>query len=798
MADIVDVRVGRGVPDAIMFGSFATEKANGDLQLETIIEKDNSSIAENPEGTWEINSDWDVEFINDGRTIKINKFKIDTWGIRHKVKSSSDASNKYKNIQCRIEGLTYVDQNVIKANADSEEVTGFANAYTGDGGWIVEWYPGLQTSGNYVKGLVIQGQMVYTDRWNNARDCSYAMGRAPWEINGTRDRMVTDGIRPTGMMTGGGCSAFCIGLFGGVQNATAHNDNANGAYRVYDISEHPIYIHLDVPDTSKPVDPSSVECWDAWLGETAVYHKDRTYENCWKKYGIAKDVEYKQGEELTPCVARQVDGSGADTGKHGLKIPEIVDMEDYIYNVVDGKTYITTWNCKIGNMEFWDKVKAVYAERTVNAGVLWNNSGHTSGGNKLGLFQNSNIDGELVLNVKVWSAMGEKTFSAEDFLSYTGVTKLTMNMDGCYMGSMHNAFRHAGSLEEIVMVRKSGDKPCLCKDMSGAFEFCYKLKTIPADLIYWSDRAIITPDTGDDAVYATNMSYAFEYSGLESIPQVPDVERDSAMNTICPSDVAQMFNQCGGLVSVGPVLDMRYIRPAPWANSCFAGTYALKDVRIKNLNHGDWSFDDESRNGVYHGTLAGLDEASIVYLFANLADLTTHDEESTDWGNPDVTEACLYCPLEWTGVYDLSAKGTMQNKASSEKNVLRITKRQALGDSASSWFSKSANTYLKFKVEGLAEGDVLGVGYGSLGDTIDQFTEDGTYEIAQIKVNDSNHWAIKLWNDDTDVTDEVTMTVIQVDEFTDRISAEMIASANAKGWSVYAGGAELSTYGIIL
>ena len=199
------------------------------------------------------------------------------------------------------------------------------------------------------------------------------------------------------------------------------------------------------------------------------------------------------------------------------------------------------------------------------------------------------------------------------------------------------------------------------------------------------------------------------------------------------------------------------------------------------------------------GTSDGvLTVASIAYLFANLTDLTTHDEASTDWANPDVSEACLYCPIEWTGVYDLSAKGTVQNEASAEKNVLRMTKRQASGGSASSWFSKSANTYLKFKVEGLAEGDVLGVGFGSLGGTVDQFTEDGTYEIEQLKTSSLNQWAFKLWNDDTGLTDEVTVTVIQVDEFTDRISSEMIASANAKGWSVYAGGAEISTYGIIL
>lgn len=293
MADIQKIKIGADNPDSIMFDTYYCPIANKDLKLETIVDKDNSSMTENPEGTWEINDNWDVEFIDNGKTIRINKFKIDTWGIRHKVSSSSDNFTKYKNIQCKIEGLTYVNKNVIKANAGSEEVTGFANAYCGDVGYVVEWYPGQSTSGRFVKGLVIQGQPVYTNTWNNSRDCSYAMGRAPWEVNDARDQMVTDGVRPVGMMTGGNCSGFCIGIFGGVQNATKHLDNSNGAYRVYDISDHPILIYLDVLDVTSNIDVSTVECWDAYAENTQVWHKDKTVENCLMKYRLMIPNDYK-------------------------------------------------------------------------------------------------------------------------------------------------------------------------------------------------------------------------------------------------------------------------------------------------------------------------------------------------------------------------------------------------------------------------------------------------------------------------------------------------------------------------
>ena len=41
-------------------------------------------------------------------------------------------------------------------------------------------------------------------------------------------------------------------------------------------------------DTNVPIDVSTKECWDVKLGTSVVYHKDKTVDNCWFKYGMAK------------------------------------------------------------------------------------------------------------------------------------------------------------------------------------------------------------------------------------------------------------------------------------------------------------------------------------------------------------------------------------------------------------------------------------------------------------------------------------------------------------------------------
>lgn len=57
-----------------------------------------------------------------------------------------------------------------------------------------------------------------------------------------------------------------------------------------DCSEYPIVIELF---NTNGIDLTSVECWDAYVGNAQVWHKDKTFENCWKKYGLAFPDSWK-------------------------------------------------------------------------------------------------------------------------------------------------------------------------------------------------------------------------------------------------------------------------------------------------------------------------------------------------------------------------------------------------------------------------------------------------------------------------------------------------------------------------
>ena len=68
----------------------------------------------------------------------------------------------------------------------------------------------------------------------------------------------------------------CIGIYGYFTNVDSDG--------FVDISENPIIIKA-VKENYR-VDPSTEECWDAYLKDTKIYHKDKTKENCWKKFGL--------------------------------------------------------------------------------------------------------------------------------------------------------------------------------------------------------------------------------------------------------------------------------------------------------------------------------------------------------------------------------------------------------------------------------------------------------------------------------------------------------------------------------
>ena len=900
MADIQKIKIGADNPDSIMFDTYYVPIANKDLKLETIVAKDNSSMTENPEGTWEINNDWDVEFIDNGKTIRINKFKIDTWGIRHKVSSSSDNSTKYKNIQCKIEGLTYVNQNVIKANAGSEEVTGFTNAYCGDVGYIVEWYPGQSTSGRFVKGLVIQGQPIYSDIWNNSRDCSYAMSRAPWEVNTVRDQMVTDGIRPVGMMTGGGCSGFCIGIFGGVQNATEHLDNANGAYRIYDISDHPILIYLNVLDATANIDVSTVECWDAYAENTQVWHKDKTVENCLMKYRLMIPNDYKllntffESDDnitwITPTKfrinripAEGLNISGAFTTINGnyvtinssalsvrlaglpsgstakfvrnfentnaaddieiiltnnsvTQIPAVnktvykaEEAENILYcegnivitgecsecnaivelipqytsdgvlkidtdtwlsfvsniivpQVTDLLNYITRtkFAMKPANPEVWDEIKTWYENNTgVNSNFYGGNVFNGSAGLK-----------EITIKMSDWGyQFGEDNFANSEIETINFIQPVK----NAHFTSPQRLLRSARNLKNIniTWAEPDADDNYLCSANSIVDGMSnLTCETYPERFINWeNNRSNIS-----EGILCTLFQYCFNASsGLVTIPAFPG-DREEA-NTIVPANIlTNSFNDCTSLVTVGPILNIILCTPNS-AQNVFRNCNKLASIKIKNLNHGSWNFDNETRDGNYHGTLKALNQESVQYLFTNLSDLTTH--------NPEVHENIIDKSFKnWSSDYKESIS-QISNWDYTLLNIFTFRCRRRYANANSAALIVSTNQALEnmqINISGLQEGDSVVFGANNA-EPIATFDTDGNHTVTK---ESGTSMGFKLVSANTEDRTEVQIAIVNgLDNTNPRVSAanlycptewdsyitpQMITAANAKGWTIYVGG----------
>lgn len=320
MADIMNIKIGDSNPDAILFNSYYVEEYKNIVTFGSIVEKNNANNQPNfsqvNRTEWQINDGWDIDII-DENTLRINKFKIDTWGLRL---VTSDIGNIISNrLRIRAKGLTYVNDNVICHTAGSNTPDGFTRAYAGTDGFNVYWYPGQFTSGKYVTGLAIQQGIGYTAN-NDECDDSFEMGKHPWDINQV-------GITQDGDVMGNssdqGYKAVTIGLFGGCQTASSWHDETNGAYKQYDISDHPIYLYLTgMESTTAAIDYSSRECWDVYWGNTlsqvdlGIVLNDGSY------------IPYDQARETSYSNAVGVYYHWADYSYYGYEVSFIIGAND--------------------------------------------------------------------------------------------------------------------------------------------------------------------------------------------------------------------------------------------------------------------------------------------------------------------------------------------------------------------------------------------------------------------------------------------------------------------------------------
>lgn len=393
---------------------------------------------------------------------------------------------------------------------------------------------------------------------------------------------------------------------------------------------HGLSIHTKEVD--KPIDPSTVRCWTVYHGSDVLYHENKTKDNAWDAYGLIDAPVSLPGTKQVIKSFKGLDGT--------KKVPtlDVYKDSDFYSKAADGTVTFQRFNGILNNKEVAAKVKEWYAAHTVN-----NVFNYTANRTK-GLFSGSDIDGTVTLNIDELNISGVAEFADSN------IEKVIINTG--FVTSLHELFYRATNLREVEF-----ENVARSQDLSGAFEFCHNLLKLP--VINWSDgnRSFNSTDASGTVTVVTykvlcsNAGFAFEYCyRLPEIPQYGST-RDAATNTLTFTSYSpQTFNQCKALTKIGPILDFRYLEPAN-ASLIFGGCTALTDLRLKNLNHGSWRFDEKAINGVVHGNLSALDADSIKYLIDNLSDLTITSSDD-EHAISAVRTAELHCPSTWTSITD--------------------------------------------------------------------------------------------------------------------------------------------------
>lgn len=780
-----------------------------------------------------------------------------------------------------------------------------------------------------------------------------------------------------------------------------------------DITTSPIIIGLE---NEVGIDPSSEECWDAFVGDVKVWHKDKTLDSCWAKYGFAFPMTYKatgpdsfnndnrvkwltplkfQVKEVPqgsftlesnkttysigpvsisyPACAFEVSGlpegvtatverivtnienppSEVITLANGTstiggfietvnKESEEEDIEaaelkftfsaaskvtipftiNILPQIAGSRTIVTTspwesfysnikvpmitglddefmkntrWNMRTNNQELWNYISDWYKDSYTLDTLFY--EGH--------IFENSSGLEEITLNIP------STPFNyGEDNFAHSGIKTINFvqTASNSHISSPQKFLRSASSLETINITWYNSSPNYIfgANSIADGMSGILKMSTYPDRLINWSANRDNIQHMG---IPCTLMQYAFNNSLFTSIPAYPGTEDE---NTMFPARGAEyMFNNCSKLTFVGPILDMNLVVPDS-SHNMFNGCENLAAIKIKNLNHGDWSLDGETRNGIHIGNLKGLNSSSINYLFANLRDLNTSDpskhvdspnasfiswnsdyldvntedyeykltsatsincrhcypnmddssliiytdktlngmkikvsglnedneeavlfmeqgsavtkhtwikdgtftinnsegttvgftllgltpentnvtisiQDGLDLTNPLVSNAKLYIPKEWAGAtIDFRKMTIVDGGIELGINTATMTKRVSTTDStALAYVHADSNFTMSLKVQGLVEGDTLGIGGGTYNEIQNKITEDSVYTI---EITGGSNWGFKLWNDsDTSNNSPVTVTL----NTESMVTSDMISAANVKGWTIYIGDEEV-------
>lgn len=715
-------------------------------------------------------------------------------------------------------------------------------------------------------------------------------------INSSSSSITTDGEYSITYIEGGGFI-----LYGDMANTnpvtiTLINDylDENGCI---DISDNPITIALV---NEKGINIPSVECWDIKCGEISIYHKDKTIDNCWKKYNLVFPVNWgihrnslgtnSNIEWINPLkfVVKKVPSRGftLTTEENVLDGNYTkVDYKSYQIRVINKPDSVTAKVQRVFTNITTDESNPVYLNNGLNTIEEFSKTVYKQGSSNMKsseasivINSDSDIDtnftieivpiysdnGQLSVNTDVWSSIypqmyipevtdltndnmsiikwkmspnnpslwdyiktwyennigvNNNFFTGDIFNGSKGLTEITIKLPNnsylfgednfansdidtinfvqtgelSHFSSPQRLLRSAFKLKNINITwfNESDEGRYLCGANTIVDGFSCGFETYPERFINW---AHYRSNIFDNTIPCTLAQYAFNYArNLTTIPSYPGTEDE---NTMIPARGAtRMFYGCDKLTTVGPILNAILLDPMS-CSGMFASCTSLTSIKIKNLNHGDWRFDDTSVGGIPHiGNLKSLDTESVQYLFSNLMDLTKSDPSK----HVDTIDKSF---KNWSSAY-FSSISESPNWEYTLKNVRQFSCRKRYSTANDAKFIVSTDQKLssmRISISGLSSGD--SIIFGEAGSSpIVTITSNGYREITK-EANVT--MGFKLLSNNTDNTSVVEIIIENgldytnpkvssanlycPSEWSDKITSDMIASANTKNWTIYVGG----------
>lgn len=366
-----------------------------------------------------------------------------------------------------------------------------------------------------------------------------------------------------------------------------------------------------------PIDKTKSECYNAYIGENLVYHRVKDLDNL-IYHGIVDTVvrNYNNGGIKTTCIIHECNGS---------YMPVMDNLDGFVRCVTNSENKTKTIEYvqltgRMWNDAFVQQFKEYCETKVFNAYTLFITG--DANPDDAWFLNNTDMKGHWTFNFDIEYMAGGYAWKG------TNIEELTFN-NTHPVSSMHRMFGHMYQVRHIHM-----NKPAWSWDLSAAFEQCNNLLKLPS--IHWS-QAHIQDETR--AHRSTNIGWFCDY--CHKITEVPQygTDRFANDNLLIVEFMPQAFESCNNLVKIGPVLDMRYVKPEGTnIKNAFNGCDKLSDVRIQRLNHGDWDFSS---------WLPALDADSIAYLIDNLTDLTI-EKGDDDASTSLVRSATLTKNAMWT------------------------------------------------------------------------------------------------------------------------------------------------------